>query len=177
MTQNQPRAAFLGKNALDVTAVVLSLAVAACLAIDAYVHLTRASDYDAVKTSTLSQGDLFRVEGVVAAVVAVLLLVRRRRWSWALAAAVLTAGFAAVVVYNYVNVGQIGPIPNMYEPSWALQGKKLSAWAEGIGAALALAGLLKAHLRWRQLADSQRAELTSTHNGRSSLGDRTHSIS
>jgi methionine synthase II (cobalamin-independent) len=47
---------------------VLTVIVAAGLAIDAYVHLDLASTYDVVKTSTLSQGDLFRVEAVLAIV-------------------------------------------------------------------------------------------------------------
>ena len=48
------------------------------------------------------------------------------------------------MLYTYVDVGQIGPVPNMYEPTWALPGKLASAWAEGIGATLALAGLVLA---------------------------------
>ena len=60
---------------------VLTLIVAAGLAIDAYVHLDLASTYDVVKTSTLSQGDLFRVEAALAIVAGVALLVRPRRYT------------------------------------------------------------------------------------------------
>jgi hypothetical protein len=65
---------------------------------------------------------------------------------------VLAAGVAAVVLYTYVNVGQLGPVPNMYEPSWVLPGKTASAWAEGIGAVLATAGFLVAWRRSRAAA-------------------------
>jgi hypothetical protein len=42
------------------------LVVAAGLAIDAFVHLDPASSYDGVKSSVLTQGDLFRVEAALA---------------------------------------------------------------------------------------------------------------
>jgi hypothetical protein len=60
---------------------VLTLLVVAGLAVDAYVHFDLASSYDAIKTSTLSQGDLFRAEAVAAIVVGVALLVRPRRYT------------------------------------------------------------------------------------------------
>src|SRR5664280_2386199 len=62
------------------------------------------------------------------------------------AAALLVAGsaFAAVLLYRYVNVGQLGPLPRMYEPSWDAPGKLPSAYAEGTGAVLAALGLLLA---------------------------------
>jgi hypothetical protein len=132
------------------TAVVLrllALAVAGCLVVDAWVHLRDAADYDAVRTSVLSQATLFRLEGVVAIALAVALLVRPRRLLWAAGVAVLASALAAVLVYTYVDVGQLGPVPDMYEPTWQLPGKLASAWAEGLGLGLALAGLLIAHLR------------------------------
>lgn len=129
------------RTRVHLTTAALGVGVAACLAIDAYVHLSDAPDYAAVRTSVLSEAMLFRVEGVVAAVVAAALLLRPRPLVWAAAATTLAAGLAAVLVYTYVDVGRVGPLPDMYEPSWVLPGKTLSAWAEGIGAVLALAGL------------------------------------
>jgi hypothetical protein len=111
------------------------------LIIDAVVHFDLASAFADVKTSTISQADLFRIEGVVALVVAAALLLLPRR-STALAVFVVAASAAvAVIVYRYVDVGKIGPIPNMYDPYWAPVGKWLSAVAE-IVAALAAAALL-----------------------------------
>lgn len=87
------------------------------LAIDAYVHIHLASAYDTVK-GTISQGGLFRIEAGLAIVAAVLLLVRPGRLTAALAAIVAGGGVFALLLYYYVNVGKIGPLPNMYEPTW-----------------------------------------------------------
>ncbi|SOD72211.1 hypothetical protein SAMN05892883_1629 [Jatrophihabitans sp. GAS493] len=109
------------------------------LAIDAYVHLDLASAFEHVKTSTLSQADLFRVEAVAAIVAAVALLLRPRRYTAAFAALVAAAGTVAVVLYRYVDVGAIGPIPNMYDPYWQPTGKWVSALAEAVAAIAAVA--------------------------------------
>jgi hypothetical protein len=125
--------------------VVLTVIVVLGLAVDAYVHFHLASDYDGVKTSTLSQGDLFRAEGVLAIIAGVAVIVRPR-WYTALFALLVTAGgVAAVVVYTYVNIKAFGPIPAMYEPVWFTD-KTRSVWAEGI-AAVASAGLIFISLR------------------------------
>lgn len=110
------------------------------LAIDAYVHFDLASDYDPVKTSTLSQGDLFRVEGAVAILAALVLLARPRRYTAAFAALVAASGAAALWVYRYYNIGKLGPFPNMYEPLW--YPKKTSAAIAEIVAALTAVGLI-----------------------------------
>jgi glucan phosphoethanolaminetransferase (alkaline phosphatase superfamily) len=114
------------------------------LVVDAIVHFDLASAFADVKTSTISQADLFRIEAVAALVVAAALLVFPRR-STALAVFVVAASAAvAVVVYRYVDVGRIGPVPNMYDPYWQPVGKWLSAVAEVVaaGASAALAGVL-----------------------------------
>ena len=129
---------------------VLILVVVAGLAFDAYVHLDLASDYDPVRTDTLSQGDLFRVESALAILAALLLLVRPRRWTAAFAALVAGGGLAAVLLYRYVDVGQIGPIPSMYEPTWYTE-KTNSAIAEGVAFVAAVVLVL---LPWRRPARS-----------------------
>ena len=131
----------------------LIIIVVAGLAVDAYVHFDLASGYDGVKSSTVSQGDLFRVEGALALLAAVALLLRPRRYTAAFAFLVTAGGTAAVLVYRYVNVGAFGPLPNMYEPLWYPE-KTLSVWAEAIAAVAALA-LLAALVRPRR---STRAE-------------------
>ncbi|HVY11445.1 MAG TPA: hypothetical protein VHB18_14995 [Mycobacteriales bacterium] len=120
--------------------VALRLLTAAGLVIDAIVHLDFAGRYDPIG-GTLSQGDVFRIESSVALLLALLLLVAPWRRSIFLAA-FLVAGsaFGGVVLYRYVNVGPIGPVPNMYEPIWFGQ-KTLSAYAEAVAAIAALAGL------------------------------------
>lgn len=128
----------------------LGLAVigAAGLAIDAYVHFDLASSYAPIKTSSLSQVDLFRAEGAVAAVAAVAVLLRPRRYTAAFAFLVAAAGTAAVLVYAYVDVGAFGPVPNMYDPYW-FDEKTLSAWAEGIAAVAALGLFAELHTHAR----------------------------
>ena len=119
--------------------VVVAIAVVG-LAIDAFVHLDLASAFAHVKTSTLSQADLFRVEAAAAILAAVGLLVRPRRYTAAFAFLVSAAGLIAVVVYRYADIGAFGPIPNMYDPYWQPTGKWVSAVAE-LAAAIAAAVL------------------------------------
>jgi NhaP-type Na+/H+ or K+/H+ antiporter len=127
---------------LGKTQRVVGVAAAATLAVDAYVHLHDAGFYDSVKTSVISQGTLFRAEAVFAIAIGLALLIRPRRIWWTAALLILASAFGAVMLYRYVNVGVLGPLPNMYEPTWVLPGKLLSAWAEGAGTALTAIGLL-----------------------------------
>jgi hypothetical protein len=121
------------------------------LAIDAYVHLDLASAFEHVKTSTVSQADLFRVEAAAAIVAAIGLLIRPRRYTAGFAFVVAAAGTIAVVLYRYVDVGAFGPVPNMYDPYWQPAGKWLSAVAE-VAAAIASAALfVMFHRRARDL--------------------------
>jgi hypothetical protein len=117
----------------------LIIIVVAGLAIDAYVHFHLASRFKQNKTSTLSEADLFRAEATVAIIAAVALLLRPRRYTAAFAFLVTAAGFAAVLVYRYVDIGSFGPIPGMYDPYWLPVEKELSAVAEGVAAVAAVA--------------------------------------
>ena len=110
---------------------------AALTAVDAYVHLRDAGLYDAVTSSTLSQGTLFRAE----AVAAIVLLLRPYPLVWAAAVLVAASAAGAVPLYTYVDVGALGPLSNMYEPTWALPGKRASALAGTAATVSALAGL------------------------------------
>jgi hypothetical protein len=132
---------------LVVRAVLIAIVVVG-LALDAYVHLDLASDYDPVKTDTLSQGDLFRAQSAVAILAALLLLVRPRRWTAAFAALVAGSALAAVLLYRYVDIGQIGPIPSMYEATWYTE-KTNSAIAEGVAF---VAAVVLVFLPWRRPA-------------------------
>jgi len=122
------------------------VATAAALAVDAAVHARNASAYDAVG-ATVTQGLLFRVEAGVAVVVALLVLVWPRPVSWISALLVGASALAAVLLYRYVDVGPLGPLPDMYENTWQVPGKPLSACAEGVVVVLAALVLL-GHVRW-----------------------------
>jgi predicted pyridoxine 5'-phosphate oxidase superfamily flavin-nucleotide-binding protein len=123
---------------------VLALATAALLAVDAYVHLDDAHLYREVATSSLSQATLFRVEAIVAIVVAVVLVIWPHPVVWVVAALVAGSAAGAVFLYTYVDVGTLGPLPDMYEPTWALPGKRLSGAAEIAATVLAVVGFLVA---------------------------------
>jgi hypothetical protein len=114
------------------SSLLLAVLAAAGLAYDAYVHLHLAKNYDAVG-DTITQGGLFRVEAALAIVVGLAVLVSDHRLVWLGVGMTGLGGVAAVVLYRYVDVGAIGPIPNMHEPVWYGE-KTRSAWAEaGVG--------------------------------------------
>ena len=124
---------------------LLRVLTAAGLAVDAYVHADLASTYDPVRNS-ISQGDLFRVEAGASALAALLILLSAHRLVWAFAFLVAASGLGAILLYRYVNVGTLGPLPNMYEPLWFPK-KTAAAIAEGVATLTALAGLAQS-LRW-----------------------------
>jgi hypothetical protein len=121
--------------------IVLRVLVAAGLAVDAYVHWDFAPDMAFVEGGSIGGDTLFRVQAVVAAVVAVLILVLARRWTYAVAFLVAASALGAVVLYYYVDVGALGPIPDMSEPVW-YGDKTISAVGEGVAALAALVGFL-----------------------------------
>jgi hypothetical protein len=128
----------------------LAAVTATFLAVDAYVHLSDAGLYDSVTNSTVGEGTLFRAEAIVAIVVGVALLIQPRPVVWAVAAVVAASAAGAVLLSTYVDVGALGPLPDMYEPTWALPGKAGSAIAEMAATVLAVAGLtlaLRTHRR------------------------------
>ena len=115
---------------------------------NAAAHWQNASAYDAV-TGTVSQGELFRAEAALAVVVGLGVLVRPRPSSWLAALLVAASALGAVLLYRYVDVGSLGPLPDMYENTWQVPGKLLSAYAEGAAVVLAGLGLMAAVLARR----------------------------
>ena len=133
-----------------ITGYALRLATATALVIDAVVHFQDAHFYDANAGALLTQGQLFRIQAVVAIAAAIAVLVWPRWLSWLFAALVSASAAAAVVAYTYLDIGPVAGLPNMYEPSWGPPGKLVSAYAEGAGALLAVAGLAHALARQRR---------------------------
>lgn len=70
-----------------------------------------------------------------------LILVRATRAVSALAFLVAASALGAVLLYRYVDVPVLGPLPSMHKPVWFTQ-KTVSAVAEALAAADALALLL-----------------------------------
>jgi hypothetical protein len=119
---------------------LLRLLTAAALAVDAYTHADLASNYDPIRQS-ISQGDLFRIEAGASSLAALLLLLSASRLVWGFAFLVLASALGAILLYRYVNVGVLGPLPNMYEPVWFPE-KTTAAVAEAAGALTACAGFI-----------------------------------
>jgi hypothetical protein len=111
------------------------------LVVDAVTHLQLASVYQMAAPGGIGQGNLFRVEAVLALLAAVFLLVSPSRIAYAAAFAVAAGGLAAVLLNRYLDVPALGPIPSMYEPLWFAK-KTATAVAEAGAAAGALTGLL-----------------------------------
>jgi len=129
------------RSGLWVGVMVLRLVVVAGLAVDVYVHLHLAAGYDA-NTAAISEGALFRVEAGVAGLAAVLVLLTRAQVGLVVAFLVAAGGVGAVLLYQYVDVGAVGPLPNMYEPlSYPEKTDSLIAEAVAALAALALLAL------------------------------------
>lgn len=124
------------------------------LAIDAYVHLNLASDFDLVKAS-ISQGTLFRIEAVMAVAAGALLIVRPGRITAAIAAVVAGGGVLALLLYYFVNVGEVGPFPNMYEHVW-YSDKVFTLIAQAVATVTALALVV---VGWPVNRESERAVL------------------
>ena len=126
--------------ARTITLWLLRLTVAGALGVSAAIHLDLAATYDAVTSSSISQGDLFRLEALAAVIAAVAVVLVQRWWAALPALLVALGSLVAVLAYRYVDVGAIGPIPSMYEPAWYPE-KTWSAVAEAVTAIGAL-GLL-----------------------------------
>jgi hypothetical protein len=125
----------------SVAAFTLRVPVSVALAVDAIVHVRMAADYQLAAPGGIGQGNLFRIEAAVAVAVGLYVLFIGSRTAFTAAFLVTASALAAVLVYRYIDVPSIGPIPSMYEPLWFFQ-KSLSAVAEGAGALLAASGVV-----------------------------------
>jgi hypothetical protein len=122
--------------------------VAAGLGVDAYAHWQLAPGFDGIQATAsphISQGGLFRLEAALALIAMVLVLLTRHRFGAVVAFLVAAGGLGAVLLYAYVDVGALGPLPNMYDPIWYPE-KTISAIAEAIAAVGALALLTLPYL-------------------------------
>ena len=117
---------------------ILRLLAAAGLALDAYVHTDLAGQFET--GGTISESTLFLIQAGFAALAALLIFVRGRRPEAVLALLIALAALGAVLLYRYVDVGSIGPLPDMYDPAWYTE-KTLSAVAAAV-AVLSSAGLV-----------------------------------
>lgn len=97
---------------------LLILAGVAGLLVDAWVHVDLDHLYAFPRPGWIKESVLFQVEGLLAMGAAVWLVLKRDVWSAAFATVLAGGGAALLVLYRYVDVGRIGPIPDMHEPIW-----------------------------------------------------------
>lgn len=121
---------------------LVRLMTAGGLGIDAGIHLDLASSQPPGFGGQLSQVDLFYFEAGAAILAAVLVLATGAWLAYAFAVLVAASALGAVVLYRYVNVGSIGPLPNMYEPFWYAT-KIATTVAEALALVTAGAGALR----------------------------------
>lgn len=126
--------------AWPVRSLALRVVAAAGLVVDAYVHVDLAAAY-AGPGGVLDERSLFLVEAGVALAAALLVLTTGRRAACLVAALVAATALGAVVASRYVDLGAVGPLPDLYEPVWYPE--KLAAVA-GEATALVAAALLLA---------------------------------
>jgi len=128
---------------------VLRVVTAAALTVDAFVHNDLFGEYDLNQGSgPFSQGDLFRIEAVVSGLVALTLLLSGRWFVWALAWLVAASAVGAMLLYRYHDPGELGPLPDMYEPFWFRE-KAVAGIAEGLAVVTATLGLVVTWWRTR----------------------------
>ncbi len=131
--------------------IVLRLLVAAGLAADAIVHWRFAPDMAPgpnTPDNVIPGDDLFYGQAIAAAVAAVLVLLWARRWTYAIAFVVAASAAGAVLLYYFVDFGQLGPIPRMYDPQW-YGDKTISFAGEAVATVAALIGFFTAGRRER----------------------------
>lgn len=126
-------------NRHDLILWILRVGVAASLVVSAVIHVQLAPGYQQAAPGGVGQGTLFLVQAGAAALAAVLVLIKGSRMAFAAAAVVALSSLAAVLLYRYVQVPAIGPLPSMYEPVW-YTAKVVTALAEAAAGALAAIG-------------------------------------
>lgn len=131
---------------------VLGLVTGALLAVDAVVHFSDAGLYDVANRAGITEGTLFRVQAAVAVAVALALLVRPHWVVWIAAVLVAAGAAGAAFLFTYVDVGALGPLPDLYEPTWSVPGKRVTTAAEIAATLVAVVGLIIA-LRARRNRD------------------------
>jgi hypothetical protein len=133
-------------NEQDRSLWVLRVGVAAALMVSAVVHVQLAPGYQQAAPGGVGQGTLFLVQAGAASLAAVFVLFKGSRIAFAAAAVVALSSLAAVILYRYVQVPAIGPLPSMYEPVW-YTAKTITAVAEAAAGALAVTGYSLLHRR------------------------------
>jgi hypothetical protein len=134
------------------------IVVAAGLAVDAYVHLNLASTY-AEAGGPVNEGVLFRAEAAVALLAPAAVVVTGRRGCFLAGFAVAVSALAVMLVSRYVDLGALGPFPDLYDPVWFPE-KLLAVFAEGAAGLSALIAVVLCGLPGRRPLQSTARVIT-----------------
>ncbi|MBH0023501.1 hypothetical protein [Salinibacterium sp. SWN248] len=127
---------------MKIFSIAARIWIALALLVNAYVHFILATPFDAIVGSLVSQGALFRIQGVMNILAAVLVLAVYRWWTGLVVAVIAAGGLALLVASVYVplDLSAIG-LPVIYEPVW-YSDKVMAVIAQGFaligGVAVAL---------------------------------------
>ena len=119
----------------------LRVLIAGGLFTSAVIHLQLAPGYQQAAPGGIGQGNLFRIQAAVAILSGLYVLIRGSRPAYLVAALVALSAFAAIILYRYVQLPAIGPIPSMYEPVW-FTAKVVTAAVEGVAGILSITGYI-----------------------------------
>jgi hypothetical protein len=126
---------------------VLTVVVAVALVLNAWIHFRLAGPFDANPGSLLSQGALFRIQGVVDVIAAILLVVRPRILTALFAGLVAAGGAGILVLTTLVPLdGTALGLPYLFEPGW-YPAKQTSLLLQLLAAALVAVVLLRSARR------------------------------
>lgn len=126
---------------------------------DAVVHWVYAPDMSFAEGGAIGGDTLFRVQAVLALLAGVIVLVRATRATYALAFLVAASAVGALLLYHYVEVGALGPLPSMDDPIWYTE-KVVSAVGEGIAAITAVIGFVLVRPRAQRSTPSADRDLS-----------------
>lgn len=120
--------------------LVVRAVVVLGLAVDSFVHLRMAPVMDIAAPGGIGGGNLFRIQGALAGATALLLLLLPRWWTYGIAVLVALSALGPVLLYHFVDVPPIGPIPSMYDPLWSPE-KVVTIVGEALAAGFGLWGM------------------------------------
>ena len=124
----------------------LRLLTASGLGVDAGIHIALAPTQP--PGGPISQIDLFYFEGAISILALLFVLATGTRIAYVFAFLVAASALGAVLLYRYVDVGPLGPLPNMYEPFWDTT-KTATTVAEAVAFVAAALGALTTPTRVR----------------------------
>jgi hypothetical protein len=143
-------------------AAVRLIAVAG-LGIDAYVHLDLASTYSEAQ-APINEGILFRAEAGLALLAGLALITSARRLTFVVVFAVSASALTVMLVSRYVDLGPIGPFPDLYDPVWFPE-KLWAAGGEAAAVIASVAGMVLLRSRTRPRCGTATAEKASRRRG------------